>query len=412
MKQPLSDKQVFSYDQSDARLNLWEGAVRSGKSFISIIRFLKALKNGPPGQAMIIGVSRDSIQRNILSELCSLIGITPPTPKAAQICLYGRTIYLVGANDERAQRRIQGATLAIAYVDELTLIPQGFFKMLLSRLSVTGAQLFGTTNPDSPFHWLRRDFLSKTDLDMKVFKFVLDDNPSLSQSYIDNLKKEYSGLWYRRYILGEWCLAEGLVYSGFDPDTDIIDSFPSWAPRYTIGIDYGTTNPTAFILIGHNPKTYPNVWVEKEYFYDSKKYDRPKTDGEHAESLQAFIDNKPIAAIYVDPSAASFKVECSRRGITNVIDADNSVLDGLRTVARLLADGTLKISRCCDNTIREFQSYVWDEKASENGKDKPLKAHDHAMDALRYAVMGLDTSQNSDDTMSISEMNKSLRARL
>ncbi len=280
MPNPLSQKQIDSYSSEDARLNMWEGSVRSGKTFISIIRFMKALQEGPPGLGMIIGVSRDSLQRNILTELCALVGAPCPTPKVGQIHLLGRTIFLVGANDERAQRRIQGSTLALAYVDEMTLIPQGFFKMLLSRLSVTGAMLFGTTNPDSPFHWLKTDFLSRTDLDMNVHHFRLEDNPSLDKKYIDNLKKEYTGLWYKRYINGEWVMAEGTVYDFFDEDLHVIGVPPGPAEYYVIGIDYGTANPTTFNLIGYNRKVWPNIWMEREYYYDSKKKGRQKTDTE------------------------------------------------------------------------------------------------------------------------------------
>jgi len=400
-KEAFSQKQIDSYKGSTARLNLWEGAVRSGKTFISIFRFLKALKNGPSGLAMIVGVSRDAIQRNILTELCSLVGAPVPTPKATQLNLFGRTIFLVGANDERAQRRIQGSTLAMAYVDELTLIPQGFFRMLLSRLSVTGAQLFGTTNPDSPFHWLKEDFLNKQDLDMKVYKFKLDDNPSLSQDYIDNLKREYTGLWYKRYIDGDWVLAEGTVYDLFDEEDHVIDIPPGPAEYYVVGIDYGTSNPTTFTMLGYNKKYWPNVWMEKEYYYDSKKHNRQKTDSDYCEDLQDFIKGKVVRCVYVDPSAASFKLEMMRAGIPGIMDADNDVINGIRFVSKIMANGTFKICRCCSNVIREMQTYRWDEKVSLKGEDKPIKEHDHQLDGMRYAAythfQGILNSEFSED---------------
>jgi len=373
----LSEKQKESYRESTKRLNFWEGAVRSGKTFISIVRFMKALKQGPPGHAMIIGVSRDSIQRNIISELCALVGAPVPTPKTTQLNLFGRIIFLVGANDERAQRRIQGSTLAMAYVDELTLIPHGFFRMLLSRLSVAGAQLFGTTNPDSPFHWLKTDYLSKDNLDMSVFKFKLDDNPSLTKDYIDNLKREYSGLWYKRYIDGDWVLAEGTVYDFFNEETDVLSIPPGPAEYYIIGIDYGTANPTAFTLFGYSRKLYPNVWLEREYYYDSRANYRQKTDTETVEDLIKFIGEKNVRLIIVDPSAASFKAEMHRQGISGVVDADNDVINGIRYVSTLINNGTFKVCRCCENTIREFQTYRWDEKAGLKGEDKPIKEFDH-----------------------------------
>lgn len=382
----LSDKQRLSYNESTARINVWEGAVRSGKTFISICRFIKALQNGPPGLAMVVGVSRESIQRNLLSELCSIIGISMPTPKAQSMRIFNRDVYFVGANDERAQRKIQGSTLALAYVDEATLIPSGFWRMLLSRLSVTGAQLFATTNPDSPFHWLKEEYLENQELNLKRWQFRLEDNPSLSSEYVNALKKEYSGLWYQRYIEGQWVLADGVVYDGFDETTHVIDFPPGPAEYYIVGVDYGTSNPTVFLQIGINLKLHPNVWVEREYFYDSKLYTRQKTDTDYQEDLNKFIQGTDTKIIYMDPSAASFRVECRRNGINQIKNADNSVIDGIRFISQMLANGTLKICRSCPNLIREFGSYVWDTKASAKGKDEPLKQFDHCQDALRYAI--------------------------
>jgi PBSX family phage terminase large subunit len=386
VKAPLSQKQIKSYQEATARLNIWEGSVRSGKTFSSILKFIDALKHGPPGNAMIIGVSRDALQRNVLGDLCGLYGFPIPTPKATQLNLFNRIIFLVGANDERAQRRIQGSTLALAYVDEITLIPYGFFKMLLSRLSVDGAQLFGTCNPDSPFHWLKQEYLDNHELDLNSWKFRIDDNPSLSEKYITALKSEYQGLWYRRYIEGEWILAEGTVYDFFDEEKHIIDFPPRRGEFYVVGIDYGTSNPCVFVLIGFNRQAHPNMWCEKEYYFNSREEQRQKTDTEYAEDLKAFIEGYPVASIYVDPSAASFKVECYKQGIDQIADADNDVLNGIRFQSQLLANGAYKICRACKNTCREYGTYIWDTKASNKGEDKPVKEHDHAMDAQRYAL--------------------------
>lgn len=397
MQKPLSDKQIQSYLHSDQRLNIWEGAVRSGKSFISLLRFIKAIKEGPAGAAMIVGVSRDALQRNVLIELCALLGIPPPTPKSSQMNILNRVVHLVGANDERAQRRIQGSTVAIAYVDEITLIPQGFFKMLLSRLSIPGAQLFGTTNPDSPFHWLKTDFLDNPDLEINRFHFKITDNPSLTQDYIRNISKEYSGLWYKRYIEGEWVLAEGTVYDFFSDDDHVIAMPPGPAEYYVLGIDYGTTNPTAFTLVGYNRKYWPNIWVEDEYYYDSRARGRQKTDTEYVEDLKRFIQGKNVRCIYVDPSAASFKLEMMRSGLTGIMDAENDVINGIRTVSKFMVNGTLKVCAGCKNLIREFQCYRWDEKVSLRGEDKPIKDNDHVLDSLRYSLHSYFRSKLTDD---------------
>lgn len=340
---------------------------------------------------MIIGKSLDTIKRNILSELMNFLGLDVRYYGGDRyINLWGRKIWVVGANDERAVQKIQGATLAGAYVDEAALIPESFWVMLLSRLSVPGAQLFATTNPDSPFHWLKAKVLDEDTLDLKSWHFVLEDNPALDEHYKENLKKEYKGLWYQRYIEGLWVLADGTIYDFFDPKLHVMPFVPSSRAKYYIcGVDYGTTNPCAFTLIGYNPEHYPNMWVEKEYYWDSVKENRQKTDTEYAEDLIKFTSDLPssLKDIYLDPSATSFKAELMRQGVRNIApETNNEVLDGIRFVSGLLANGALQVHGSCKNMIKEFGSYVWSSKARERGVDEPTKRSDHLLDSLRYAL--------------------------
>jgi len=378
----LSPKQYKTFLEANHRINVWVGAVRSGKSFVSLMRFLQYIRTGPHGDLMIVGKSQDTIKRNILSELQFLMGSDMRVYEGKrEMHLWGRTIHLVGASDERASQKIQGATLAGAYVDELTLIPESFWIMLLSRLSVPGAKVFATTNPDSPFHWAKRNLLEREgEIDLKSWQFFLDDNPSLDEAYKTNLKREYRGLWYQRYIEGKWVLAEGTIYDFFDPKLHCIDFPPSHNPKfYLVGVDYGTSNPCAFSLVGYNDDHFPNMWVEKEYYYDSAKHMRQKTDTEYAQDLERFVDNlrAPVKAIYMDPSAVSFRLECRRHGIRNIIEGNNDVLDGIRFVSSLLSNGTLKVCANCKNMIQEFGSYTWNTAAKERGEDKPNKHSDH-----------------------------------
>jgi PBSX family phage terminase large subunit len=386
----MSQKQKQSLRESNARLNIWIGAVRSGKTYASIWRFIKYIQKGPPGDLMIVGKSIDTIRRNIISELMDFLGVDVRYYAGNRIInLWERKIYVVGANDERAVQKIQGSTLAGAYIDEVSLIPESFWSMLLSRLSIPGAQLFATTNPDSPFHWLKTKVLDDINLDLKSWHFKLEDNPSLDDSYKDNLKREYKGLWYQRYIEGLWVLAEGTIYDFFDPKLHVMQFIPTnTAKFYIVGVDYGTTNPCAFTLIGYNPDHYPNMWVEKEYYWDSVKENRQKTDTEYAEDLVKFISNIPSALkdIYLDPSAASFKVELQRHGVRNIVDANNDVLDGIRFVSGLLSNGSLQVHISCKNLINEFGSYVWDHKSRDLGIDKPMKRSDHVLDSVRYGL--------------------------
>lgn len=384
----LSQKQKTSLLDSDARYNIWVGAVRSGKSFSSLIRFEDFCLNGPPGEFAIIGKSRDTIKRNVLYPLKEMLG----DPFSfwlgkGEARLYNRVIHIIGANDERAEHKIRGVTLAGCYVDEITVIPECVFEMLKSRLSVPGAKLFGTTNPDSPFHWFKTKFLDRADeLNLKIWSFGLDDNPSLDESFKRDISKEYTGLWYDRYILGKWVLAEGTVYDFFDKSIHTIDFPPGAAEYYVCGVDYGTTNPTAFSLIGYSSRTTPNKWLEKEYYWDSKKKLRQKTDTEYAEDLKKFLTGYNVKAIYIDPSAVSFRVELQRQGFSGLIEADNDVLDGIRYHGMQLSNGTFKVCRSCIHAIEEYSTYRWDSKASDRGEDKPLKENDHMMDSIRYAL--------------------------
>lgn len=384
----LSLKQQDALLNSTARINILEGAVRSGKSFVSLLRWIDFCINGPKGPLIICGRTDKTIKRNIIIPLQNLVGngVVYRSGKG-EIQFYDRTIYVVGANDDRAEAKIRGSEFAGALIDEATLIPENFFKMLLSRMSIPGASLFASTNPDSPYHWLKRDFIDRAhELDLKTFKFNIHDNPSLSEKYIKDLSDEYRGLWYKRFILGNWVIAEGTVFDFFDEDIHVIPYPTSQAQYYIVGIDYGTTNPCVFTLLGYNPEAYPNMWVEKEYYFDSRKEQRQKSDYDYVQDYKKFVDGIAIKHIYIDPSAASLKQEFYRNGINNVIDAKNDVIPGIRFLGQLLTNGTLKICSFCENTIKEFSTYVWDEKAALRGEDKPLKMNDHAIDSIKYCT--------------------------
>lgn len=383
----LTKKQLLSIAESIAFLNIWEGSVRSGKTYASIVAFGKFVLQSPPGELMIVGRTSEAIVRNVVKPMQELFkGYVSWAPGKRILTLAEREIWVVGAADERAAGKIQGSTLVGAYVDEISLIPRSFFEMLISRLSLQRARLFGTTNPDSPFHWLK-ELLDKADNDyLKHWHFRLTDNPYLPEGYVENLKRSYSGLWYKRYIEGKWVLAEGAIYDFFNTKLHVIEQPPSFANYYVVGIDYGTTNPTAFVLLGVNPSVYPNIWVENEYYWDSKAQNRQKTDSEFAQDLVKFIEGKNVRGIYLDPSAASFKAELRRSGISALFDANNNVLDGIRFVSTQISNGRVAICSNCANLIKEFGTYCWDEKARALGIDKPLKSSDHLCDALRYGL--------------------------
>jgi PBSX family phage terminase large subunit len=385
----LSSKQAISLAECDARYNIWVGAVRSGKSYVSMLGFAHSIRTGPANDDFVgLGKSLGALKRNFLSPLKDLFGDEfDYSLHKGEAYLYNRTIHLIGANDERAEHKIRGPTFAGAYVDEITIIPESVFTMLQSRLTHEDSKLFGTTNTDSPFHWLKVRLIDRAhELDLKVWNFNLEDNPSLSASFKHNIRKEYQGLWYQRYIEGLWVLAEGTIYDFFDRSRHVIDAPPGGADYYVCGVDYGTTNPCAFSLIGFSERTTPNRWLEKEYYYDSKKAQRQKTDTAYAEDLKKFLTGYNVKAIYIDPSAVSFRVELQRMGFNGIIEAQNDVLDGIRYHSMLLSNGTFKICANCNKTVEEYSTYRWDPKASQRGEDKPIKENDHLMDSIRYAL--------------------------
>lgn len=387
----ISRKQLLAYTKSNSRINIAEGAVSSGKSYIFLYRFLAELaREKPEGPFMIGGKSETTVIRNILKPMMNELSseVIHYNQTRREFELFGKTVYVVGANDERAEGKIRGLTLGGALLDEGTLLPESFVKMTLSRLRIPESKLFLTTNPDSCHHWLKTDFIDKfvdDSEELACFQFKLDDNPFLTQKYKDSLKKEYSGLWYRRFIMGEWVQAEGAIYDFFEPSLHCVKASESYAKYYILGIDYGTTNAFAAVLVGFNDDVHPALWVEKEFYWDSKATGRQKTDAEYARDIRNEFGSYPIKMSYLDPSAKSFEVELKRQRWP-VLPAKNDVLDGIRTVSTYLSQGDLVIYERCKNLIREFESYVWDSKSIKMGVDKPIKMRDHCLDALRYAL--------------------------
>lgn len=396
----LFPKQSWSINRSIARLNIWDGSVRAGKTVSVNNRFLQAIgesKRGQPPDAIdvMVGKTIGSLKRNIINPLCVLLGndahYYSGKTGGGELHIWDNVIHTIGANDERATTIIQGSTIRKALGDELTVWPESFFKMLDSRLSLDSSQLFGTTNTGPPGHYLKKEYLDRKNiLDLLSFHFVIDDNIYLSEKYVKAIKLNYVGLWYKRYILGLWCAAEGAIFDFFDENEHTITRWPE-AQYYILAIDYGTANPFAALLMGVNHNTKPKIWAEREYYYDSVKKQRQKTDGEYHRDMVDFVTEylgkhwrNKLRVVYIDPSAESFEVELSRT--FNVTHADNTVDNGLRNTATMLKSGFYAIATYCKHYIEEMYGYVWDEKAQLKGKDEPKKVGDHCEDAGRYGV--------------------------
>lgn len=380
----LFKKQRLACQNSNARINMWDGSVSSGKTYASVIKWIEFILTAPPGDMLMIGRTARTLERNVLSIMFVMLGIYIDYKKSYGYCIiFGRKVYIEGASDSRAENKIRGMTLIGAYLDEMTLINEDMFKMCLSRLRLSGARLYGTTNPDSPYHFIKKEYIENEELDLVRFHFHIDDNEFLPPEYVENIKKEYTGLFYKRFIEGLWVLAEGAIYDFFDEDEHSICG-DLQAQKWGVGIDYGTSNPTVFILFGSNMNTFPNIWAEKEYYYDSKEHNRQKTDDEYVDDLIDFMNGYDVSQVVVDPSAASFKNACLQRGIYTIEDANNDVLNGIRYQQSLLNKGVYKVHRRCKHTILDYSSYVWDKKSSLLGEDRPIKMDDHTKDAERY----------------------------
>jgi PBSX family phage terminase large subunit len=394
----LSAKQLDAVRNSTGTVNIYHGAIRSGKTIGSLLRWLMFIPAAPlGGQLVIVGRTRDSAWRNVIAPLQDP-AITGAAAEhvvgnhgAPTVSILGRRVYVMGASDVKAELVLRGLTVAGAYVDEVTTIPEGFFTQLLGRMSVRGAKLFGTTNPDNPAHWLKTKFLDRlADLPhWRSWHFTMDDNPSLTPDYIAQKHAEFTGLWFRRFILGEWVAAEGAIYDMWEPERHIVTALPPMARHLGVGVDYGTTNATAGILLGLSAEPQPRLYLLDEWRYDPATARLRLTDGQLSAGLREWMgghQDPRIEWVLVDPAAASLKVQLHADGTRNVTDADNDVAYGIRTVASLLGAGDLLVSDRCTGFLAEVSGYSWDPKATEKGEDKPIKTADHSLDAARYAV--------------------------
>lgn len=395
-------RQVYN-DAASAKFRLLEGPVRSGKSYTANDIALREIQDLPPCNVLLSGFSITAAGRNIMSEWQEMIdpnnhGLFHQNRDAKDDYitinwrgLSNKKFYVRGSGKENDFKAIQGGTFGYWYADEFTRHHESFTDMALTRLSPPFAKGLFTTNADSPYHYVKTRFIDDEKLYKRNlwrrFTFSLRDNPSLDPAYIEMLEATYTGVFYKRYILNEWCMAEGLIYDCFGQQC-ILQELPV-AKFHVCGIDYGTANPTVFLLFGVDPtarRGQLRIWLEKEYYYDSAEHQHQKTDSEYATEFKKFLDKIRPAKIYLDPSAASFQQELRRNHFTSLADADNSVLDGIRTQARMLQTGEYKIYKKCTRTIKDYDGYSWDKRAQLKGEDKPLKKNDHTKDGERYTL--------------------------
>lgn len=395
----FSPKALDFLKNSNARLNILHGSVRSTKTVNCTLRWIAYCLDGPPGDLMMVGKTVATLQRNVLNDLQDILGDTNfkwVNRQQGELKILGRRVHAVGANSEDAEARIRGVTLAGALCDEANLYPQSFWNQLMARCSVKGAMIFANCNPDSPFHWFYTDVITNEKIkNKKIWHFTLEDNPNLSEEYVESLKSMYSGVFYQRFIEGRWVVADGMIYSMFSEEEHVkyfdVAQWRQPSTEFIISCDYGTSTVMTWSFIA---KMINGVYYKVgEFYYDAQKTKVQLSDCDFGirfdQWIQTFLPTyalrSRIRAIYVDPSAASWKVELRSRGY-NVYDANNDVINGIRHVSSLLTSHRYFIDPSCVNTKAEYSNYSWDPKAQKVGLDKPIKEKDHTCDADRYAL--------------------------
>lgn len=374
-----------------------DGAIRSGKTVSMSLSFVMwAMESFDQQNFGMCGKTIGSFRRNVLAGLKLMLtsrGYRLADHRADNLLVISRGdkenyFYIFGGKDERSQDLIQGITLAGIFFDEVALMPQSFVNQGTGRCSVAGSKYWFNCNPDGPYHWFKTEWIDRSkDKGLIYLHFTMDDNLSLAEEIKARYRSQYSGVFFQRYILGLWCMAEGIIYDMFRQERHV-KSIREIAPsllsgqRY-VSCDYGTQNPTVFLL--WNKGKDRRWYCIREYYYSGRESQHQKTDSEYADDLAEWLEGTEIKGMIVDPAAASFIAELRKRGY-KVLKGDNDVLDGIRTTGALLNRGDLIFSDTCKSTIKEFGSYVWDAKAAAGGEDRPVKEHDHAMDAMRYMV--------------------------
>ena len=393
-------KQILTWWMDDSLVKnkngiIADGAIRSGKTLSMALSFIFWSMHCFNGKNFgMCGKSVGTFRRNVWFWL-KIVLITRKykineirtqnfiSIQKGNVCNY---YYIFGGKDERSQDYIQGITLAGVLFDEVALMPQSFINQATGRCSVEGSKFWFNCNPEGTLHFFKINWIDKcNDKNILYLHFDMEDNPSLSTEMKNRYRTTYTGVFFKRYILGLWVAAEGIIYDMFNDDLLFDDDDTTspdlnlWYKRY-YAIDYGTNNPCVFIEIIEQNNKY---WVMQEYYYDSKKTGRQKTDEMYVNDLINFINNKRYTTIICDPSAASFKISARLKGL-RLLDADNDVIDGIRLVSSLFNLKLLKIHKNCINGQKELSSYIWDDKSAQRGKEQPFKENDHFCDALRY----------------------------
>lgn len=405
----LTSKQAEYIKNATHRWNIASGAVRSGKSRMAVQYIIPQgilSRTGRKGINLILGATRENLERNVLTPLRDIWGtnVVGEINSKNFTYIFRQKVYCIGAENARQVSKIRGSEIKFCYIDELVDVNEDVFNMLKSRLSLPYSECHAACNPAAPTHYVKKfiDSAAKG-VDVYCLSWQIYDNPYLPQDYVKALEAEYDGtVYYDRYILGKWTLAEGLIYPNYEKAVVSASSLPSVASydQYALSIDYGTQNATAALLFGRKGTS----WVLfREYRYSGRDTGRQKTDAEYVDDMLSFTEDIPISEgdaleVIIDPSAASFIEAIRRTGRFKVRKADNDVSNGVRCTAVAMSNGTLQISDSCAGTLKEIQGYIWD--TSRDDVERPVKVEDHCMDAMRYFVKTKRLTKPTDNYIS------------
>ena len=366
-----------------------DGAVRSGKTLAMGLGFFFWAQLSFDGRRFALcGKTIAALRRNVLAEILPRLGALGAEWKEKRtenklilrFAGHSNEYFIFGGRDESSAGLIQGMTLAGVLMDEVALMPRSFVDQACARCSVAGSRMWFNCNPAGPTHWFYLQWIQEAEKrNCLHLHFTMEDNPSLTEAIRARYRRLYSGVFYRRFVLGQWAQAEGRVYDFFEPEMARPVPAGEFSQWY-VSCDYGTVNPTSMGLWGKQE----GVWYRvKEFYFNSRKEMRQMTDGEYEQALRELVGCRKVTAVIVDPSAASF-IELLRQKGWRVRKARNDVLSGIRATAEKLKSGEIVLCEGCDDCLREMEEYVWDLRDGQ--KDRVKKEHDHAMDDMRYFV--------------------------
>ena len=381
-----------------------DGAIRSGKTVsMSLSYGLWAMEKFNDQDFIMAGKTVGSFRRNVLrfwKTMMKARGFAVVDKRSDNLVIVTKgnvenRFYIFGGKDEASQDLVQGITAAGAFFDEVALMPESFVNQATARCSVDGSKFWFNCNPSSPQHWFKVGWIDKwKERRLLYLHFTMDDNLSLSEKIKERYRGQYSGVFFQRFILGLWVLAEGIIYQMFGKDT-IVPTVERKYSRFVISMDYGIQNPTAMLLWGFSD----GIWYQvDEYYHSGRETSQQKTDQDYYEELERLAGDRFVECLIIDPSATSFIALVKQKKRFKVRKAKNDVIDGIRKTASAIQQGKIKVNDCCKETIKEYGLYSWDAKSNE---DRPIKENDHAMDATRYFVNTMNVMRPKSDYISL-----------